>query len=82
MTINKKATSPQVATKASDILRNPNSSATAKSLAGSALSQVQRTHQTGKEIEAKASAVLKSEKYNDLNKTIAGTLVSQSNKNR
>ncbi|MQA23646.1 hypothetical protein [Rugamonas rivuli] len=82
MTANKKVTSPQVASKASDILRDKNSSATAKSLAASALSQVQRSHQTGKDMEAQASAVLKSDKYSAESKAIAASLVSQSNKAR
>ena len=37
--MNKKQTSPQVASKASEILRNPKSSATVKSVAASDLAQ-------------------------------------------
>jgi hypothetical protein len=79
---NKKTTSEKVASLASQVLTNNNSSATAKSLAGSALSQVNKDNQTGKQLEHLASEVLKSNKYNEATKELAGSILSQSNKNR
>lgn len=80
--MNKKQTSSQQATKASEILRDKNSSQTAKSLAASALSQTGTKKQTGKDMEKKASDVMKSKKYNSDTKGLAASLVSQSNKKR
>lgn len=82
MSANKKKTSADVASKASDILRDPNASATAKSLAASAMSQRNKSHQTGAEMEDKASKVLKSDKYSDATKEMAASVLSQSNKER
>lgn len=63
MSNNSKKTSSNVASKASDILRNPSSSAIAKKLSASALAQTKTDKQTGKDMETTASAVLKSNKY-------------------
>ncbi|MDU0736335.1 hypothetical protein Q8W99_06395 [Pseudomonas aeruginosa] len=79
---NRKTTSGDVSKLASDILRDPNASAIAKSLAASALSQSSSAKQTGKEMEAKASKVLKSDKYSDDTKSLAGSVVSQSDAKR
>lgn len=79
---NKKVTSDKIATTASNILTNPNSSEIAKKLAGSALSQKIKTHETSKEMETIASNVLKSEKYSDTTKELAASILSQSDKNR
>ena len=79
---NKKVTSDKIATTASKVLTNPNSSQIAKKLAGSALSQKTKTHETGKKIEKIASNVLKSEKYSDTTKELAASILSQSDKNR
>lgn len=79
---NNKKTSKPVASLASEILRNSNSSSTAKQLAGSALSQVNRSNQTGSNLEDLASRVLKSKKYNSDTKTLAASVLSQSNKGR
>lgn len=79
---NKKVTSDKIATTASKVLTNPNSSEIAKKLAGSALSQKTITHETGKEMEAIASNVLKSEKYNETTKELAASILSQSDKKR
>lgn len=67
---------------ASEVLRDPSSSAIQKKLAGSALAQTHSSKQTGNEMESEASRVLKSDKYNDTTKTLAASLVSQSNKER
>jgi hypothetical protein len=79
---NKKKTSKNVASLAAKILNDPNSSKIAKELAGSALSQVNRTNQTGSEMEDKASRVLKSNKYSEDTKSLAASVLSQSNKGR
>lgn len=79
---NRKTTSSDVAKKASAILRDPNASEIAKSMAGSALSQVSAGKRTGADMEARASKALQSEKYSETTKTLAGSLVSQSDKER
>lgn len=80
--MNKKVTSPSIASTAAKILRDENSSNIAKKLAGSALSQANKIHETGKEMEKIASDVLKSDKYSDTTKSLAGSVVSQSDKKR
>ena len=82
MANNKKQTSKQIASIASDILKDQNASQIQKSLAGSALSQSKSKHQTGAEMEDVASKVLQSSKYNDTTKSLAGSILSQSNKKR
>ncbi|QXM05720.1 hypothetical protein [Crassaminicella indica] len=82
MSINKKQTSSKIVKLASDTLRNPNSSQTAKKLAGSAMSQYNTSKQTGPTMEDFASKVLKSSKYSDDTKSLAGAVLSQSNKRR
>jgi hypothetical protein len=79
---NKKVTSNKIASKASKILTDNNSSEIAKKLAASALSQKNKTHQTGKEMETVASNVLKSDKYSDTTKELAASILSQSDKKR
>ena len=80
--MNNKQTSKSIASLASDVLRNPNSSAIQKTLAGSALSQVNKGNQTGSEMESIASKVLGSTKYNEDTRSLAGSIVSQSEKKR
>lgn len=80
--MNEKKTSNSMASKASEILRDPNSSKIAKGLAASALSQSNTNKETGKEMETKASNVMKSDKYSDETKGLAASLLSQSNKKR
>lgn len=83
MATNKKKTSNGIGSKASKILTNPNSSVTAKKLAGSALSQTNtRKKQTGSKLEDLASRVLTSPKYNSETKSLAASVLSQSNKKR
>lgn len=79
---NTKQSSLKTATLASETLRDPQSSAIAKSLAASALSQSSSTKETGKAMEAKASQVLQSEKYSEKTKTLAASVLAQSNKQR
>ena len=79
---NKKVTSDKIATIASKVLTNPNSSNIAKKLAGSALSQKSIKHETGKEMETIASNVLKSEKFSDTTKELAASILSQSAKSK
>lgn len=80
--MNKKITSPKVASKAASTLTDKNSSKIAKELAGSALSQVNKGNQTSAQMESKASKVLQSPKYSEATKKLAGSVLSQSNKNR
>lgn len=82
MSKNSKQTSKSVGSLASQVLRNPSSSAIQKELAGSALSQSHSNKQTGSNMESKASQVLQSEKYSDTTKTLAASVISQSNKER
>lgn len=82
MSKNTKATSKHVASKAAKILTDANASQTAKKLAASALSQKDRSKQTGAELEDLASKVLKSTKYNSDTKELAASVLSQSNKAR
>jgi len=79
---NRKITSKPVGSIAARILQNPSASATAKTLAASALSQRSASHQTGSSVEDLASRVLDSPKYGKTTKSIAGSVLSQSNKKR
>lgn len=80
--MNPKHTTHPLASLAAKILQNPNASEVAKSLAGSALSQADKSKETGKEMETLASNVLKSPKYSHETKELAGTILSQSDKKR
>ena len=82
MVPNTKQTSVRIARLASSTLQNTESSQTAKSLAASALSQRNTSHQTGAVIEDLASTVLNSSKYSAETKKLAGSVVSQANKAR
>ncbi|AZA80425.1 hypothetical protein C1637_22440 [Chryseobacterium lactis] len=82
MAKNTKQSSEEVAHLASTVLTDHNSSATAKKLAGSVLSQTNSDNQTGKEMETLASSVLQSSKYSEQTKTLAASVLSQSNKKR
>ncbi len=79
---NKKITSEKIASLASDVLKDKNASDAAKSLAGSALSQVNKGNQTGSKLEDLAAVVLHSPKYRKEKKELAGSVLSQSNKKR
>lgn len=79
---NKKKSSPTLASLASAVLTDSDSSQIQKTLAGSVLSQANSSHQTGAEMEGVASGVMQSDKYSDTTKTLAASLLSQSNKRR
>jgi hypothetical protein len=79
---NKKTTSDRVASIVAKVLNDKGASDTAKQLAGSALSQVNRGNQTGSSVEDLASKVLDSPKYSRETKKLAGSVLSQSNKKR
>ncbi len=79
---NKKTTSPSIASLASKVLQDSQASNAAKSLAGSALSQVNKGNETGKQLEHLASTVLNSDKFNEASKALAGSILSQSDKKR
>ncbi len=79
---NSKQTSSSVASQASEILRDSNSSAIQRKLAGSALAQTNTGKETGAAMESVASKVLSSPKYNDTTKTMAASVLAQSNKAR
>lgn len=80
--VNKKITSDKIAKTASKVLTNPNSSEIAKKIAGSALSQKTKTHETSKKMGSIASKVLKSQKYNEITKELAASILSQSDKKK
>jgi len=80
--MNKKRTSPNVASRAAQALSDPNSSATTKALAASALSQVNRGHQTGTATEDLAARVLSSPKYSTQTKEFAASVLAQSVRER
>lgn len=82
MGFNKKATSPAVASLASQVLQDPHSLKIAKEMAGSALSQANPAHQTSAEMETKASNVLQSNKYSEATQTLAASVLAQSSKSR
>ncbi len=80
--MNSKESSKGISSLAAKTLQDSNSSKTAKKLAGSVLSQVNKKNQTGSELEDFASSVLKSKKYNEETKSLAGSVLSQSNRKR
>jgi hypothetical protein len=82
MSINSKTTSKAVGSNAGRTLHNPNASATAKALAGSALAQRGATKQSGSVTESLAARVLDSAKYSPQTKALAGSVLAQSNKKR
>jgi hypothetical protein len=82
MSTNNKVTSKKVSSLAAKTLNSNSASQTAKKLAGSALSQVQKGNQTGCQIEDLASKVLSGSKYGRETKTLAASVLSQANKER
>lgn len=82
MSKNSKQSGPQTTSLAAATLTNPNASATAKSLAGSVVSQAHTGKQSGTAMESKASMVLQSEKFNADTKSLAGSVLSQSRKTK
>ncbi|HGW5509026.1 TPA: hypothetical protein ACNH1V_003118 [Citrobacter koseri] len=82
MAINKKQSSPKLASQAAKALQNENSSEIKKKLAASVVAQARTGKQTGAEMETIASDVMKSSKYSEETKSYAASLLSQSNKPR
>lgn len=82
MSKNSKQTSTRIATLASETLQDKQASQIAKSLAASALSQRNATHQTGSEMEDLASRALRNERSSDVTKELAASVLSQANKER
>ncbi len=80
--MNKKQSSPHMASTASQVLRDKNSSAIQRELAGSVLSQANSNKQTSAQMETTASNVLTSNKYSEQTKGLAASVLSQSNKER
>ncbi len=80
--MNRKVTSPKLASEAGRVLQDDNASDISKALAAAVLSQANPQNETGKEMETIASKVLKSEKFSAQNKKFAASLVSQSNRKR
>ena len=80
--MNKKVSSEEMASLASEVLRDKGASKVQKTLAGSVLSQAASGKETGADMEALASRVLQGDKYADTTQSLAGSVLSQSNKNR
>jgi hypothetical protein len=80
--MNRKQTSKNISTLASQVLQNPRASSIQKSLAGSALSQSHTNKASGSSIESLAARALNSSKYSNVTKSLAGSVVSQSDKLR
>lgn len=82
MPVKTKQTSPSIASLASQLLADPNSSEIAKKLAGSALSQVDPTKQTGAELETLASKALQDGRVSETTQALAASILAQANKQR
>lgn len=72
-----KSTSPKVAAKAAKLLDKPAASKSAKSVAGSALSQVDRKKETSKREATTASKVLRDDRSSQAAKSAAGSVLAQ-----
>jgi len=70
-------TSGRVASTASEILRNPNSSKAAKSIAASALSQTGTNKSTSAKVASVAAKTLDSGRAGKATKTVAGSVLTQ-----
>lgn len=73
-------TSKNIASKASDVLRSSNASKTAKSLAGSALSQSGSSKSTSAAVAKTASKALDSGSTSRSTKSLAGSVLTQKTK--
>ena len=69
--------SPRVARTASEVLRSPSASPTAKSLAGSALPQSRTTKETSAKVATTAAKALDSGRTSKSTKTLAGSVLTQ-----
>jgi hypothetical protein len=70
-------TSGRVASKASGILRSPNASKAAKSIAGSALAQAGTGKTTSAKVASTAAKALDSGRTGEVTKTVAGSVLTQ-----
>lgn len=71
-------TSKKEASQAARVLSDPNASAIQKSLAGSALRQVDPAAETSPSLEQKASRALQNPRSSDETKSLAGSVLAQS----
>ncbi|UNP30735.1 hypothetical protein [Lysobacter gummosus] len=72
--------SPRVARTASSVLRDSGASQTAKSLAGSALSQAKTSKETSGSVATKAAKALDDGRSSRTTKTLAGSVLTQKRK--
>lgn len=73
-------TSNRVSRAASGVLRNPGSSNTAKSLAGSVLAQSRTNKETSASVASKAAKALDDGRTSRVTKTLAGSALTQRKK--
>ena len=73
-------TGSRVTKAASSVLRNPNASTAAKSLAGSALAQAHTKKQTSAAVAKTASAALNDGRTSKATKSLAGSVLTQKTK--
>ena len=69
--------SPRIARTASQVLRNSGASPTAKSLAGSALSQSRSSKETSTSVATKASKALDDGRSSRWTRSLAGSVLTQ-----
>jgi hypothetical protein len=77
-----KESGPQVIKTASQVLRNPEASKTAKSLAGSALSQAHTTKRSSATTAHTAAKALDDGRTSRATKSLAGSVLTQKTKGR
>ena len=80
MSKNSKQTSHDIASLASDVLRDPTASKEEKSLAASVLAQSSNQKETGKEVEKLASRMLKDAHADSVAKRLAASALAQAHK--
>lgn len=73
---------PKVTKTASSVLRDPHSSKTAKSLAGSTLAQANTTKQTSAALARTAAKALTDGRTRPSTKSLAGSVLTQKAKNK
>ena len=76
MTINER-TGDDIATLASKVLRDPNTTEHEKSLAGSAMSQADPDKETSKYMGSLASKILRNPDSSEIGKSLAGSVLTQ-----
>ena len=73
----KEKTSEKLASHSSKVMRDPYATKTAKSLAGSALSQTRTDKKTSSKVATKASEVMNDKRSSQSSKSLAGSVLSQ-----